>query len=95
MTTLISDIPVINRLYDEGFDAVAVTTPEAIPKVPARLEQFLTKERHGGMDWLANHADRRGDPRVLWPEARSILMVGLNYGPENDPLPALKQKTAG
>jgi len=40
-------------------------------------------------------AERRADPRALWPQARSILMVGLNYGPTGDPLAILKDRTCG
>jgi epoxyqueuosine reductase len=38
------------------------------------------------MDWLADTAARRGSPAALWPEVRSIVMLGMNYGPEGDPL---------
>jgi epoxyqueuosine reductase len=47
------------------------------------------------MDWMARHADRRADPRVLWPEVRTIVMLGINYGPSDDPLAILKQRTCG
>jgi epoxyqueuosine reductase len=47
------------------------------------------------MDWLATTAARRGDPRVLWPDARSVIMLGLNYGPDDDPLAVLKQRERG
>ena len=51
-------------------------------KTRADLQQFLADGLHGDMAWLRDKADRRGDPKVLWPEARSVIMVGLNYGPE-------------
>jgi epoxyqueuosine reductase len=47
------------------------------------------------MDWLAATAERRTDPRVLWPDARSVIMLGLNYGPDDDPLRILQQKDRG
>jgi len=47
------------------------------------------------MDWLETTADRRGDPRTLWPEVRSIIMLGMNYGPDDDPLAVLRQRTRG
>jgi len=47
------------------------------------------------MDWMARHADRRADPRVLWAQARSIVMLGVNYGPLDDPLAILKERTRG
>jgi epoxyqueuosine reductase len=47
------------------------------------------------MDWLANTAARRTDPHVLWPDARSVIMLGLNYGPNDDPLRVLQHKDRG
>jgi len=47
------------------------------------------------MDWLANTAARRTDPNVLWPDARSVIMLGMNYGPDRDPLDILKERTLG
>lgn len=47
------------------------------------------------MGWLEANADRRSDPRAMWPEARTAVVVGLNYGPERDPLEGLSDKTGG
>ncbi len=47
------------------------------------------------MIWMAANADRRGDPRTLWPLVRSIIMLGINYGPDDDPLMILKQRSHG
>ncbi len=47
------------------------------------------------MMWMAANAERRGDPRVLWPDVRSIIMLGLNYGPDQDPLAILKERERG
>jgi epoxyqueuosine reductase len=47
------------------------------------------------MDWLAKTPERRVDPRTLWPEVRSIVMLGLNYGPEHDPLAILQARERG
>ncbi len=47
------------------------------------------------MTWMAEKAERRGDPRALWPQARSIVMLGINYGPDDDPLAILKYPTRG
>ena len=59
------------------------------------MREFLTAGAHGDMDWMARNADRRGDPCTLWPEVRSIVMLGINYGPGGDPLAILKQRTRG
>jgi len=47
------------------------------------------------MMWMAANAERRGDPRVLWPDVRSIIMLCLNYGPDEDPLAVLKARDRG
>ena len=47
------------------------------------------------MAWMATNADRRADPRVLWAQARSIVMLGVNYGPDDDPLAILKARSRG
>jgi epoxyqueuosine reductase len=75
----------------EGFDAVRFAKAEAPQHAAADLQQFLGEERNGTMDWMARHAARRADPHVLWPEARSIIVLGLNYGPRSDPRDHLKQ----
>jgi epoxyqueuosine reductase len=68
-----------------GFDAVAVTRPDAIPLAPERLRDFVAQGFHGSMGWIAETLERRGDPRTLWPEARSIIVLAMNYGPDHDP----------
>ena len=79
-----------------GFDAVRVTTPAAVGSVVAeRLEQFLRDGRHGDMAWMATTADRRGHPLKMWPDARSIIMLGMNYAPQSDPLAALAEPLHG
>ena len=72
-----------------------VARPDAAPDLPARLAEWLAAGRHGSMDWLETTADRRADPRVLWPQVRSIVMVGMNYGPDDDPRAILTQRERG
>lgn len=72
-----------------GFDAVAVTSPSAIPQAAARLATFVAEGQHGTMDWMAETLARRGDPQTLWPEARSIIMLAMNYASPGDPLDVL------
>jgi epoxyqueuosine reductase len=78
-----------------GFDAVAVTSPDAAPLAAGRLAEFVTNDRHGTMEWIAETAARRGSPTTLWPEVRSVIMLGMNYGPETDPLAVLARKDRG
>jgi epoxyqueuosine reductase len=69
-----------------GFAAVGVADPAAIAAAGADLARFLAEGRHGTMTWMAETAARRADPRVLWPEVRSILVFAFDYGPATDPL---------
>ena len=78
-----------------GFDVVRVTTPDATPEAPARLAAFLADGHHGDMAWLAETAGRRAAPRELWPGVRSVVMLGLNYGPDRDPLETLALRDRG
>lgn len=68
-----------------GFDAVAVTTPNAIPLAPARLAEFVADGFHGSMAWIAETLERRSEPSTLWPDVRSIIVLAMNYGPDHDP----------
>ena len=47
------------------------------------------------MDWLARNPDRRADPRTMWRDVRTIIMLGVNYGPDDDPLALLTQRERG
>jgi epoxyqueuosine reductase len=78
-----------------GFDAVGITRPDAVPEAKARLDEFLAAGLHGDMVWMASTAERRADPRALWPEVRSIIMLGMNYGPDHDPLAILSERLRG
>jgi epoxyqueuosine reductase len=78
-----------------GFDTIGIARPDAAPLSKARLQQFLAEGAHGDMIWMETGAERRGDPRVLWPEVRSVIMLGLNYGPDHDPLAILGHRDRG
>jgi len=83
------------RALAEGFDVVRFARAVAPPHATERLTNFLEAGRHGSMEWLVRNADRRADPAVLWPEAKSIIVLGTNYGPDHDPREDLKDKTRG
>jgi epoxyqueuosine reductase len=78
-----------------GFDGIGVTAPDAIPEAAKHFREFLETGAHGDMDWLAQNPGRRADPRALWPEVRSVIMLGVNYGPDEDPLAILKERARG
>src|SRR4051794_16105940 len=90
MRTSTSEPKTLRALIDRearraGFDAVAITRPDAIPQAPARLAKFVADGFHGSMGWIAETIERRGEPAVLWPEVRSIVVLAMNYGPDHDP----------
>jgi epoxyqueuosine reductase len=78
-----------------GFDCVGVTGPEGIAQAGQYFHEFIESGGHGEMDWLAANPERRADPRVLWPDVRSVIMLGVNYGPEDDPLQILERRSCG
>ena len=71
---------------------MGVTRPDAVPEAKARLEQFLAEGLHGDMVWMETSAGRRSSPLALWPDVRSVIMLGMNYGPDEDPLAILARK---
>jgi epoxyqueuosine reductase len=78
-----------------GFDCAGITDPGAIADAGRYFQSFLADGAHGDMDWLADRPERRADPRVLWPGVRSVIMLGVNYGPDENPLTILEQRTRG
>ena len=78
-----------------GFDCIGVTDPDAIADAGKHFREFLARGGHGDMDWLAAQPERRTDPRVLWGGVRSIIMVGVNYAPDENPLETLKLRASG
>jgi len=74
-----------------GFELCRVTRPDSIPEAKARLGEFIDAGRHGTMEWMAETQERRGDPRTLWSDVRSVVVFGLNYGPEEDPRSILEK----
>jgi epoxyqueuosine reductase len=72
-----------------------VTRPDAIPLAKERLARFLADGAHGDMDWMAATAERRGDPRALMSEARSAVLLGMNYASGTDPLAILAERQRG
>jgi epoxyqueuosine reductase len=78
-----------------GFDCAGVTDPGAIAQAGRYFHEFLERGDHGDMEWLAANPHRRVDPQALWPAVRSVIMLGVNYAPDADPLAILQQRTRG
>lgn len=83
----------MRRLGGElDLDAIAITTPDSVGEAAPRLARFLDQGRHGDMTWMADRQAERSNPRALWSEARSVIMVGQSYAPESDPLAVLQKR---
>jgi epoxyqueuosine reductase len=88
-------IDIQSRARAEGFDIVRFTDARSDPGPAGRLREFLDAGHHGTMEWMGKRAHWRADPQILWPDARSIIVLGLNYGPAHDPLTILERKKHG
>ena len=81
--------------YRLGFCNVGFSTPDAIADAEPRLREFVQSGYHGEMAWMETHLERRVNPRHLWSEAKSVIMLMVNYGPDEDPLLKLSQQQIG
>ena len=93
MADLISELR--QRAHSLGFDAFGITTANARPDLGKKLGAALAAGWHGDMEWMSETSERRASPPALWPEARSVIMLGVNYGPDSDPLAELAKKSIG
>ncbi|MCP8883123.1 tRNA epoxyqueuosine(34) reductase QueG [Devosia sp. XJ19-1] len=78
-----------------GFDAFGIAPADARPDLPEKLRLALAAGWHADMDWMADTEARRGDPRQLWADARSVILLGVNYGPQTDPMALLAEPGVG
>ena len=74
------------RAAAEGFADCRIAPGSLAPVAGERLRQWLSEGRHGDMLWMADRVDQRASPDGLWPEVRSVIMLGMSYAPETDPL---------
>ena len=72
-----------------------ITRPDRLPDLPSRLSSWLEEGAHGTMDWMAERADQRASPIGLWPGLRSILVLAMNYRPDDDPLDLVTRTDRG
>jgi epoxyqueuosine reductase len=84
-----------NKALHLGFDAIGFCQAGLGPEVRERLTDFIKAGYHGDMGWLAAKSDQRTHPQSLWPEARSVVVVGLSYAPTDDPLATISERNKG
>ena len=83
------------KALENGFDACQISSATLPDKVKERLSHFVAQQYHGEMSWLGDSEDRRGSPDHMWPQARSAIVLGMNYGPDHNPLDNLKFSQSG
>ncbi|MBW3656840.1 MAG: tRNA epoxyqueuosine(34) reductase QueG, partial [Gemmatimonadetes bacterium] len=96
MTTWISEPPeeaIRAEALRLGFDVCRFASARDPWLAGERLFDFLELERHGAMAWMRDTAERRAHPQAMWGGARSAVVLGVNYGPDRDPLEALADPT--
>ena len=74
------------KAHELGFASVGFTSAVDDPVRAARLHEWLAEGRHGDMEWMQDRADVRQGPQSMWPEARSVIALGMSYAPGHDPL---------
>jgi len=84
-----------DKALEIGFDVVGFADTDAVPRLASDLAQYLDQGHHGNMAWMAENTDRRTAPKGLWPAARSVIVLGLNYAPAEAPARALARTDRG
>ncbi|MGH6975394.1 MAG: tRNA epoxyqueuosine(34) reductase QueG [Stellaceae bacterium] len=92
MPSLITKQQIAERARAEGFDVVRVTDTAVQVHAREGLAAYLAEGHHGEMEWMETRVGERADPQTLWREARSVIVLGMNYGPDHDPLEILTKK---
>ena len=83
------------RAREAGFDVMAVTLPDAAPQAASYLHEWLAQGRHGDMGWMEETEARRAEALTLWPDVKSVIMLAMNYGPDDDPMARLARTSEG
>ena len=78
-----------------GFDVCRFASASEPWSAGERLAHFVEAGRHGVMGWMETTLERRAHPTAMWDGARTAIVLGLNYGPEHDPLPELADPSTG
>ena len=83
------------RARKGGFDICRIASASALWSAGDELAEYLRQGHHGTMAWMHTTKERRRHPVAMWKDARSAIVLGLNYGPAADPLTALQERTRG
>jgi len=83
------------KVLRENFDVIGFTEPRIQKRAKIGLKEFLKRGFHGEMNWISQKQKRLENPKNIWSEARSIIMLGIRYGPEYNPQDDLRKKEVG
>ena len=83
------------RAIELGFDVCRFASAADAWPAGERLRHFVDEGRHGDMEWMETTLDRRQHPTAMWDEAKTAIVLGLNYGPDRNPLEQLADRSAG
>ena len=86
---------ITKKAREIGFDLVGFSRPEINSFAIENYKTFLKKNYNGQMKWLEKHFEKKTNPKKLWNKTQTILVLGINYGPKNNPLINNKNKTYG
>ena len=78
-----------------GFEEFGITDLENFEFNSSKIKEFIKNNYHGDMHWLKDKIEIRSDPKNIWNEAKSAIVLGINYGPESNPLNDLKKSKRG
>ncbi len=86
---------IVRKAKENGFDIIQFTLPNSIPDAPTYLQSYIDNGYHGDMEWMKENSDRRSNPKILWPDVNSVIVLGMNYGPDYNPMDDLSKKNNG
>ncbi len=84
-----------NKSFELGFDEFGITDLENFEFNSSKIKEFINNNYHGEMGWLKDKLEVRSDPKNIWNDAKSAIVLGINYGPESNPLNDLKKIERG
>ncbi|MGV3580416.1 tRNA epoxyqueuosine(34) reductase QueG [Brevundimonas sp.] len=84
-----------SKAAELGFDACRFASASAPWSAGERLAHFVEAGRHGEMGWMETTLERRAHPTAMWDGAKTAIVLGMNYGPETDPLPEMADRSVG
>jgi epoxyqueuosine reductase len=83
------------KALELGFDDVRITSASLSAVVGDELEAYVQADHHGDMGWMVETLDRRKSPIAMWPDAKSAIMLAVNYDQGLDNVARLEEKSVG